>query len=63
MPTILLIDCSLNMAERFSFVVKQGENMATTMNIEKRSLIAKMIELLMTNKSTPTRLEAIAVVC
>lgn len=62
MPTILLIDCSLGMAERFSFTIKQGDNMATTMNIEKRSLIAKIIEALMTNVTTPTKLDTISVV-
>jgi len=62
MPTVLLVDCSLGMAERFSFVIKQGDNMATTMNIEKRSLISKLIESLMTNISSPTKLETIALV-
>ncbi|CAF3937818.1 unnamed protein product [Rotaria magnacalcarata] len=62
MPTILLIDCSLGMAERFSFVVKQENNMETTMNIEKRSLVAKLVESLMTNTSSPTKLETIALV-
>ncbi|UJR35478.1 hypothetical protein I4U23_028234 [Adineta vaga] len=62
MPTVLLIDCSLGMAERLSFVIKQGDNMETTMNIEKRSLIAKIIESLMINDNTPTKLETMAVV-
>jgi hypothetical protein len=50
------------MAERFSFVIKQGDNMATTMNIEKRSLVAKLIDSLMANTSSPTQLETIALV-
>ena len=62
MPTVLLVDCSLGMAERFSLVVKQGDNMETTMNIEKRSLIAKLIESLMTNNASPTKLETVALV-
>ncbi|CAF0863975.1 unnamed protein product [Adineta ricciae] len=62
MPTVLLIDCSLGMAERFSLTIKQGDNMATTMNIEKRSLIAKIIEALMTNVTTPTKLDTMSVV-
>lgn len=62
MPTVLLVDCSLGMAERFSFVITQGNDMTTTMNIEKRSLVAKMIEALMTNISSPTKLETIALV-
>jgi hypothetical protein len=62
MPTVLLVDCSLGMAERFSFVIKQGDDMKTTMNIEKRSLIAKLIESLMTNTNSPTKLETIALV-
>jgi hypothetical protein len=62
MPTVLLVDCSLGMAERFPFAIKQGNNMATTMNIEKRSLVAKMIESLMTNINSPTKLETIALV-
>jgi hypothetical protein len=62
MPTVILVDCSLGMAERFSFVIKQGDNMGTTMNIEKRSLIAKLIESLMTNITSPTKLETIALV-
>lgn len=62
MPTVLLVDCSLGMAERFSFVIKQADNMETTMNIEKRSLIAKLIESLMANNTSPTRLETIALV-
>lgn len=62
MPTVLLIDCSLGMAERFSFVIKQGSNTATTMNIEKRSVVAKLIESLIINSTSPTKLETIAVV-
>ena len=62
MPTILLVDCSLGMAERFSFVIKQGDDMETTMNVEKRSLISKLIESLMTNTHSPTKLETIALV-
>ncbi|CAF3385080.1 unnamed protein product [Rotaria sp. Silwood1] len=62
MPTVLLVDCSLGMAERFSFVIKQGDNMATTMHIEKRSLVAKIIESLMTSTHSPTKLETIALV-
>jgi hypothetical protein len=62
MPTVLLVDCSLGMAERFSFVIKQADDMETTMNIEKRSLIAKLIESLMTNTNSPTKLETIALV-
>jgi hypothetical protein len=62
MPTVLLVDCSLGMAERFSFVIKQGDNMETTMNIEKRSLVSKLIESLMTNTNSPTKLETIALV-
>ena len=62
MPTVLLIDCSLNMAERFPFVMKQGDNLATTMNIEKRSLVAKLIEALLSNTSSPTKLEMLALV-
>jgi hypothetical protein len=62
MPTVLLIDCSLNMAERFPFVVKQGEHVAATMTIEKRSLVAKIIESMMINTSSPTKLESIALV-
>jgi len=62
MPTVLLVDCSLGMAERFSFVIKQGDNTETTMNIEKRSLISKLIESFMLNTSSPTKLETIALV-
>lgn len=62
MPTVLLIDCSLGMAERFSFVMKQADEMKTTMNIEKRSLISKLIESLLTNISSPTKLETMALV-
>lgn len=62
MPTVLLIDCSLGMAERFSFVMKQADDMKTTMNIEKRSLIGKLIESLLTNISSPTKLETMALV-
>lgn len=62
MPTVLLIDCSLGMAERFSFVMKPGDDMETTMNIEKRSLIGKLIESLLANIRSPTKLETIAVV-
>ena len=62
MPTVLLVDCSLGMAERFSFVIKQGDNTETTVNIEKRSLISKLIESFMLNTSSPTKLETIALV-
>lgn len=62
MPTVLLIDCSLNMVERFPFVIKQNEQMETTLNIEKRSLIAKFIESLMSQNRSLTRLEPIALV-
>ncbi|CAF4210833.1 unnamed protein product, partial [Adineta steineri] len=62
MPTVLLVDCSLGMAERFPFVIKQGDNMETTMNIEKRSLVAKIIDSLMGTISSPTKLETMAVV-
>ncbi|CAF0917304.1 unnamed protein product [Rotaria sp. Silwood1] len=62
MPTVFLIDCSLGMAERFSYVISQWDNMTTTINIEKRSLVAKMIESLMTNTNSLTKLETIALV-
>ena len=62
MPTVLLIDCSLGMAERFSFLMKQADDMNTTMNIEKRSLISKLIDSLLTNISSPTKLETMALV-
>ncbi|CAF3829621.1 unnamed protein product [Adineta steineri] len=62
MPTVLLVDCSLGMAERFPFVIKQGDDMETTMNIEKRSLVAKIIDSLMGTISSPTKLETMAVV-
>jgi len=62
MPTVLLVDCSLGMAERFSFVIKQADNMETTMSIEKRSIIAKLIEALMAHSTSPTKLETIALV-
>ena len=62
MPTAFLIDCSLGMAERFPFVMKPGDDMETTMNIEKRSLIGKLIESLLSNNRSPTKLETIALV-
>ncbi|CAF3503027.1 unnamed protein product [Rotaria sp. Silwood1] len=62
MPTVFLIDCSLGMAERFSYVISQWDNMTTTINIEKRSLVAKMIESLMTNTNSLTKLETIALI-
>ena len=62
MPTVLLVDCSLGMAERFPFVIKQGDSAAATLNIEKRSLVAKLIEALMTNSTSPTKLETVALV-
>ena len=62
MPTVLLIDCSLGMAERFSFVMKPADDMETTMNIEKRSLIGKLIESLLTYIRSPTKLETLALV-
>ena len=54
MPTVLLVDCSLGMAE--------ADNMETTMSIEKRSIIAKLIEALMAHSTSPTKLETIALV-
>lgn len=62
MPTVLLVDCSLGMAERFSFIAKQGDKMETKMNLEKRSLVAKLIESLLASTSSPTKLETVALV-
>ena len=62
MPTVLLIDCSLGMAEHVSFAIKQENNIVTTTNMEKRSLVAKLIESLLTNTNSPTKLETIALV-
>ena len=63
MPTVILVDCSLGMAERFPFMIKQDDKTESRMNIEKRSLVAKFIESLTNNtQKTVTKLEAIALV-